>query len=68
MFTFIYNRAQAGLACGPRILTFFLYLSDVEEVRIHRNTYLYIYVYIRLYMYRSKYVNLCRLLNVWNVS
>eukprot|EP00596_Hydrurales_sp_CCMP1899_P005889 CAMPEP_0119049508 /NCGR_PEP_ID=MMETSP1177-20130426/65056_1 /TAXON_ID=2985 /ORGANISM="Ochromonas sp, Strain CCMP1899" /LENGTH=228 /DNA_ID=CAMNT_0007026839 /DNA_START=506 /DNA_END=1192 /DNA_ORIENTATION=+ len=23
--------AQANLACGPRILTFFLYLSDVEE-------------------------------------
>lgn len=25
------NRRQVGLACGPRILTFFLYLSDVEE-------------------------------------
>jgi 2OG-Fe(II) oxygenase superfamily len=24
-------RAQKNLACGPRILTFFLYLSDVEE-------------------------------------
>lgn len=22
---------QSRLACGPRILTFFLYLSDVEE-------------------------------------
>lgn len=25
------SRRQIGLACGPRILTFFLYLSDVEE-------------------------------------
>jgi len=27
----IFFRYQATLACGPRILTFFLYLSDVEE-------------------------------------
>jgi prolyl 4-hydroxylase len=26
-----WNRAQNRLSCGPRILTFFLYLSDVEE-------------------------------------
>lgn len=26
-----YGRSDVGLACGPRILTFFLYLSDVEE-------------------------------------
>lgn len=26
-----YGREDVGLACGPRILTFFLYLSDVEE-------------------------------------
>ena len=25
------SAAQARLSCGPRILTFFLYLSDVEE-------------------------------------
>lgn len=30
-FIFYYYRAQTKLACGPRILTFFLYLSDVEE-------------------------------------
>ena len=26
-----YGREDVRLACGPRILTFFLYLSDVEE-------------------------------------
>jgi len=26
-----YGASDRGLACGPRILTFFLYLSDVEE-------------------------------------
>jgi hypothetical protein len=26
-----YGVSQRKLACGPRILTFFLYLSDVEE-------------------------------------
>ena len=26
-----YGREDVKLACGPRILTFFLYLSDVEE-------------------------------------
>ena len=26
-----YGADDIGLACGPRILTFFLYLSDVEE-------------------------------------
>ena len=26
-----YGKEDVGLACGPRILTFFLYLSDVEE-------------------------------------
>ena len=30
MLYFVY-RSQVSLACGPRILTFFLYLSDVEE-------------------------------------
>lgn len=27
----MYNSRQNKLSCGPRILTFFLYLSDVEE-------------------------------------
>ena len=30
-FYFLFFRAQGQLICGPRILTFFLYLSDVEE-------------------------------------
>jgi len=29
--TYLLFRDQNGLVCGPRILTFFLYLSDVEE-------------------------------------
>jgi prolyl 4-hydroxylase len=28
---YLYYRRQKLLSCGPRILTFFLYLSDVEE-------------------------------------
>ena len=31
MTSLSHSRAQKDLACGPRILTFFLYLSDVEE-------------------------------------
>ena len=31
IFIYFIFRRQADLACGPRILTFFLYLSDVEE-------------------------------------
>jgi prolyl 4-hydroxylase len=30
-FIYMLFRRQNHLACGPRILTFFLYLSDVEE-------------------------------------
>ncbi len=26
-----YGQEEKALACGPRILTFFLYLSDVEQ-------------------------------------
>lgn len=26
-----YGASQKRLACGPRVLTFFMYLSDVEE-------------------------------------
>ncbi len=30
-YLLIFTRRQIHLSCGPRILTFFLYLSDVEE-------------------------------------
>jgi prolyl 4-hydroxylase len=31
LFNFVLVSRQRYLSCGPRILTFFLYLSDVEE-------------------------------------